>query len=107
LEVFQLVPGVRLVPDYELMTLMEMAMAGNRSYLDRFYEDLENQRFVLIIADRQHKDNRDPEVYSFAEENNAWVSNVSEPMLKYYRQDLYFDTQGIQLLVPRKPTNER
>jgi hypothetical protein len=107
LEVFQLVPGVRLVPDYELMTLMEMAMAGNRSYLDRFQADLANQRFVLIIADRQHRANRDPEIASFAEENNAWVVNVSEPMLKYYRQDLFFDTQGIQLLVPRKLTDER
>lgn len=106
LEVFELVPGVDMVPDYELMMLMEMAMAGNRSYLDRFQEDMERQRFVLIIADRQHRDNRDPEIASFAEENNAWVLNVSEPMLKYYRQDLYFDTQGIQLLVPRKPTDE-
>ncbi len=107
LEVFELVPGVGMVPDYELMILMEMAMAGNRSYLNRFQTDLENQRFVLIVADRQHRANRDPEIASFAEENNAWVLNISEPMLKYYRQDLYFDTQGVQLLVPRKPTDER
>ncbi|RPJ49684.1 MAG: hypothetical protein EHM21_06525 [Chloroflexi bacterium] len=84
------------------MTLMEMSMANNRPYLDRFQADLENHRFALIVADRQHKDLVDPEVYSFAEENNAWVENVSQPLLKYYKQKLFFDTQGIQLLVPRK-----
>jgi len=102
LEVFNQVPGVRLVPDYELMTLMEMSISNNRPYLDRFEQDLKNHRFALIVADRQHKDIIDPEVYSFAEENNAWVEYVSKPMLKYYREELYFDTQGIQLLVPRK-----
>jgi hypothetical protein len=94
--------GVRMVSDYELMTLMEMSIANNRLYLDRFQQDLQNQRFVLIVADRQHKDIVDPEEYGFAEENNAWVENVSQPLLKYYKQALFFDTQGIQLLVPRK-----
>jgi hypothetical protein len=102
LEIFKQVSGVRLVPDYELMTLMEMAISGNRQYLDHFQQDLKNHRFALIVADRQHLDNLDPEVYSFAEENNAWVVNVSNPLLLYYRQELYFDTQGIQLLVPRE-----
>ncbi len=106
LEVFDLVPGLRLVPDYELMTLMEMSMAGNQPYLDKFHQDLQNQRFALIVADRQQPYIRDPEVSSFADENNAWVTNVSLPILKYYRQEIYFDTQGIQLLVPKKPADE-
>jgi hypothetical protein len=91
-----------MVPDYELMTLMEMSIANNRAYLDRFQRDLQNHRFVLVVADRQHEYIMDPEGYSFAEENNAWVENVSQPLLKYYKEKLFFDTQGIQLLVPRK-----
>jgi hypothetical protein len=101
LEIFGQVREVRMVPDYELMTLMEMSIANNRPYLDRFHQDLQNHRFALIVADRQHEDIMDPEGYSFAEENNAWVENVSDPLLTYYKQELYFDTQGIQLLVPR------
>jgi hypothetical protein len=99
---FDQMPGVRMVPDYELMTLMEMAIANNRPYLDRFKQDLQNHRFALIIADRQHTDIMDSEEYSFAEENNAWVENVSQPLLDYYQQVRFFKIQGIQLLVPKK-----
>jgi hypothetical protein len=102
LVLFGQVPRVHMVPDYELMTLMEMSIANNRAYLDRFQRDLQNHRFVLVVADRQHEYIMDPEGYSFAEENNAWVENVSQPLLKYYKEKLFFDTQGIQLFVPRK-----
>lgn len=99
---FHEVTGVRMAPEYELMTLMEMAIAGNQAYFDRFDQDLKNHRFALIVADRQHEGFKDSEVYSFAEENNAWVEYVSKPMLKYYREEEFFDTQGIQFLVPGK-----
>jgi len=102
LEVFDILPGVPIVPEYELMTLTEMAMSNNQDYLARFYNDLENHRFALIVADRQHEAIRDPAVDAFAEENNAWVEHVSKYILKYYQEEMFFDTQGIQLLVPKK-----
>lgn len=101
LVVFNLVPGVKMVHDYELLTLMEMAMSGNQPYLDQFYTDLRNHRFALIVSERQQDFLRDPERDGFAEENNAWVEKISIPLLKYYRSDIFLDTQGIDFLVPR------
>lgn len=101
LEVFHLVPDVRVVPDYELMTLTEMSISNNQAYLDHFYQDLQDHRFALIVADRQESTIKDPRKDAFAEENNAWVNNVSTYIQKYYQEELFFDTQGIQLLVPK------
>lgn len=101
LEVFKLIPGMRMVPDYELLTLTEMSISHNQAYFDRFDQDLRNHRFALIVANKQQDVIKDPTRDAFAEENNAWVEKVSMPLLQYYKQKLFFDTQGIQLLVPR------
>lgn len=100
--VFKQLPNIRMVPDYELMTLMEMAMANNQTYLDRFYSDLSSHRFALIVADHQVNNIKNPAADAFAEENNAWVTRVSIPILKYYKKEQFFDTQGIELLVPKR-----
>jgi len=59
-----MIEGVPLVPDYELVTLMEMAMSGNMGYLDQFYADLHRQRFALIIARRQGTGIQSEDTYS-------------------------------------------
>lgn len=101
LVIFHQVPGVKMVPEYELLTLMEMAMSNNQPYLQSFYSDLRQHRFPLIIADRQQKNFRDPEIDGFAEENNAWVEKVSTPLLENYRSILHLEVPGVDLLVPR------
>lgn len=101
LVMFDLIPGVRMVPDYELMTLTEMSISNNRGYLERFYQDLSRHRFALIVADRQSQYVKNPEVDAFAEENNAWAENIAPYLTKYYQSELFFDTQGIDTLVPR------
>ncbi len=100
--VFNLIPGVPLVPDYELLTLSEMAISNNQSYLERFYADLRSHRFALIVVDPQNGRIQDPLKEGFAEENNAWVTHISVPLMRYYQTELNFDTQGIDLLVPRQ-----
>lgn len=102
LAVFGLVPGVRMAPDYELLTLSEMAISNNRVYLEQFYADLRRHRFALIVADRQSATIKDPAVDSFAEENNAWVTNIGNYLMKYYKSKEFLDTQGIDLLIPRE-----
>ncbi len=101
LEMFNFIPGVRLVPDYELLTLTEMSISNNQSYFEHFYQDLQNHRFALIVVGRQQLWLKDPTRDGFAEENNAWVEKVSTYLLKYYKEYTFFDTQGISLLVPR------
>jgi hypothetical protein len=72
-----------LIPEYETVFLMEMAMSGNEPYLEQFHKDLREQRFDLIVVDRLSTQiqsrNED-----FAEENNAWVEEVSRPIICYY-----------------------
>ncbi|HXD09303.1 MAG TPA: hypothetical protein VN653_04510, partial [Anaerolineales bacterium] len=45
---------VPLVYDYEVVTLMEMAMSRNQVYLDKFYNELADHRFSAIVATKQN-----------------------------------------------------
>lgn len=97
-----LIPGVQMVPEYELLTLSEMAISNNQGYLERFYTDLRNHRFALIVVAPQFEVIQDPLRDGFAEENNAWVIHISQPILRYYKTEINLDTQGIDLMVPRQ-----
>ena len=98
---FKTIKGIQLVPDYEKVFLMEMAMAGNSAYLNRFHSDLKNQRFSMIISEPLFvnvKGKSEP----FGEENDAWVEQVSKPVLCYYAPAYFIREASIQILVPRK-----
>jgi hypothetical protein len=97
---FDELKDVPLVPDYEKVFLMEMAMANSPSYLGRFYEDLKNHRFGLIISEPLNPRYKTREK-SFGEENNAWVKNVVEPLLCYYEPFRTYRELKVQLLKPR------
>jgi hypothetical protein len=96
---FNEVDGVRLVYDYETVDLMEMAMAGNRVYLDNFYRRLAGHEFSLIVAEAQNDFIRGAED-AFPEENNVWVERVTRPLLQYYRPRTTYPVTGTQLLEP-------
>jgi hypothetical protein len=102
---FGQIQGIRLVPDYEEVFLQEMAMANNQRYLDQFTTDIKNRRFGLIVSDVltvQYQGR----LHGFGEENDAWVSRVSEPVLCYYEPVLVMSEIGIELLAPRsQPCN--
>lgn len=97
---FGYLKGIPLVPDYEKVFLMEMAMANSPSYLGKFYQDLKSQRFSLIISEPLNTRYKTREK-SFGEENNAWVKNVSEPILCYYEPIRTYRDLRLQLLRPR------
>ena len=97
---------VPLVPDYEVVTLMEMAMSGNQTYLDKFYSDLAHHRFAAIVATKQNKGIR--EEGSLVEENNTWNSRISPYILCYYGPVLRVDSEitNVEVYVPQaEPTN--
>lgn len=73
---------VPLVPEYEAVTLMEMAMSNNEAYLHQFYNDLKDHRFAAIVTGKQNVGIK--EEGAFAEENNIWNSRVSPYILCYY-----------------------
>lgn len=89
-----------LEPDYERVFLMEMAMAGNRPYLDQFHTDLREHRFVQIIVQTQRVLYQGP-WHAFGEENDAWVENVSEPLLCWYEPGVEIPEAGLTIYIPR------
>jgi hypothetical protein len=92
-------PGVPLEADYELVFLMEMAMAGNPEYLAAFHTDLQNHRFDLIISEPLNVQYQG-RLRSFGEENDAWVDQVSAPLLCTYQPLATLETAGVVLYVP-------
>jgi hypothetical protein len=98
---FNVLPKIKLIPEYERVFLMEMAMAGNESYLDQFETDLRNRKYALIISEPvfiRYKGSSEP----FGEENDAWVRHVAEPILCYYKPLKYLKEVRVQILVPRE-----
>ncbi len=98
---FGIIGDVKLVPDYERVFLMEMAMAGNPDYLNRFHQELKSHRFDVIISEPLITRYKGPQV-SFGEENDAWVRNVSRPVLCYYEIDRTMRSVSVQILIPRQ-----
>ena len=93
---------VPLVYDYEVVTLMEMAMSGNQTYLNRFYDDLANHRFAAIISGRQNMTIKQDGV--FAEENNVWNMLVSPYILCNYESSMTIEADKTRIEVYRPRT---
>lgn len=95
---FHMVEGVALVPDYEVVTLMEKAMSGDQTYLEQFYKDLADHRFAVIVTRKQRVVKKTDE--PFSEENNVWIDAISGPLLCYYERSLTLESSNTLLLVP-------
>jgi hypothetical protein len=79
-------------------------MAGNPDYLGKFQEELKNHRFGLIVSEPLFTREKGTDEI-FGEENDAWVKEVSKPVLCYYRpRKGLLSGVPIQLLVPRQGT---
>jgi len=97
---FGLIENVKLVPEYEKVFLMEMAMAENEAYFEKFNHDLQNNRFSLIVVEPLHLGMK-PTTTVFAEENNAWVKYVARPINQYYTVVFESNNKQLSVLAPR------
>lgn len=88
-----------IVPEYEKVFLMEMAMADNQEYLSVFRQKLADHAFSAILSDSLSA-NIQGSNRGFAEENNAWVRQVVLPMLEEYEGVLSWRNGEVNLLVP-------
>lgn len=95
---FGMIPNVPIVADYEVVSLMEMAISGNRPYLNAFYNDLATHRFAAIVA---HKQNLGVSTGDFIEESDAWNTLVGQPLLCQYKPVLTIGSSNIQVFIPR------
>ncbi|MCJ7708265.1 MAG: hypothetical protein MUO38_11680, partial [Anaerolineales bacterium] len=97
---FDTIPGVALVPEYELADLMDRAMASDEANLARFYHDPEAHRFSLIIADPSPIVWRDRS-WPFGEESDIWTRDIAIPILDHYQPLAELEDVGVWLLEPR------
>ena len=88
------------VPEYEAVTLMEMAMSNNEPYLEHFYSDLQSHRFSAIVTNPQNTSIK--ESGALKEENNIWNTRVAPYIVCYYQPAERIDTDWnrIQIYVP-------
>ena len=96
---FETLSNIPLVPEYEQSELMEMAMSGNREYLETFYSDIKRHRFAIIIAEEQKFTQQ--KKGSFIEENKAWVRYVGTPLLCAYKPVETLSSTNVQIFMPR------
>ncbi|MBT3320870.1 MAG: hypothetical protein HN392_01155 [Anaerolineae bacterium] len=90
---------IPLIEEYELITLMEMAMSGNRTYLDAFHKDLREHRFALIVTNPQFVTIKANEE-AFSEENNAWTTEISRYLICEYKISENYKEIKTQILKP-------
>jgi hypothetical protein len=101
---FGYVKEVPLIPEYDKKVLINQAMSEDSLYFAEFYKDLATHRFSLIISHPLHE-NIQTDLNQFGEENNAWVTWVSTPVLCYYKPIHTLRKVTVQLLVPRQDTS--
>lgn len=89
-----------LIPEYEKKLLMNEALSSNADYFQTFYADIAARRFSLIVTEPLRTPVKDS-TYQFGEENNAWVTWVSIPVLCYYEEVQTLKDVGVQLLIPK------
>lgn len=93
-----------LVADYEKKYVMDQALSGNETYFEKFREDLDSGRFSLIVSEREAILYKEPDIESIGdslnEENNAWVTWVTTPLLQSYESVGDFKDAAIELFMP-------
>jgi hypothetical protein len=93
------------VPDYDVVELTEMAMAGNQDYLTRFYSDIQQHRFDIIVTDI-HTLNHQNRDHPFGEENNLWVDKVYSALFCEYQPAVILENASVRVMCPRtEPLN--
>jgi hypothetical protein len=101
---FGYIKDIPLIPEYDKKVLINQAMSADAHYFSAFYKDLAAHRFSLIITNPLNE-NIQTDLDQFGEENNAWVTWVSTPLLCYYEPVNTLKKVTVQLLVPRRDTS--
>lgn len=99
------IENVPLVMEHELKDLTNRAMSGDPALFDAYYDDLETQRFSLIITGHLPQDYTAPG-HPFGEEDNAQFEFIYAPMFAYYEVVRQFDDVGVWLLEPIEAPGE-
>jgi hypothetical protein len=94
------VVDAKLIPDYDDIELTEMGMARNSQYLDRFYADIHQHHFDLIVTDIHTLNHREKD-YPFGEENNLWIDSIYATLFCEYQPEVILEHASVQVMLPR------
>jgi len=100
-----LIPGVKPVPNYDNVFLIEMAISNNQPVLREFYNQLEAHTWSVLVMPPLYAKIKDIST-GFAEENNAWVEKIIFPMLCSYQSVTIDKDFDYELLVPRETNHQ-
>ncbi len=92
--------NVKLVPEYEIEDLGEMAISQNQVYLQRFRTDLEMHRFAAIVV-IPLRFNLVGDQDAMGAENNAWARFAAKRILCNYTQEAIFPDDRVAIYVPQ------
>jgi len=98
---FGFIQNIPMISEYEKRYMMDMAMADEADYFNKFYKELANHRFSMIISEPLHTGFQGGE-FEFGNENDAWVKWISIPLLCYYEPVETYPVFGVQILVPKQ-----
>lgn len=84
LVLYGLVPTDPILPEYEKIELMEMAMANNRPYFDEFRLRAQQHEFGLIVTATLWDGYKEIDSEPFWYENNVWSDTVAAIILQHY-----------------------
>ncbi len=98
---FGQIPAIPFVPEYEKKYMMDQAMANNTEYFQSYYRDLASKRFRLIVTEILRSKLKIGMGGPFSEENDAFVTWVSNPTLCFYEPIYTSKETNVMLLVPR------
>jgi len=98
---FGYIRPVPFVPEYEKKYMMDQAMANNAEYFQPYYQDLAKKRFALIVTEVLRSKLKSDLGGPFSEENDAFVTWVSNPTLCFYEPIYTSKETNIMLLVPK------
>jgi hypothetical protein len=102
--VFNLLKEKDIYVPYEKIELMEMAMARNQVYKEKFVGDLQNHKFSFIVSEILSiwPKNFDPNfIDPYWYENNVWVDLVGIPVSNYYLPIYINQNYGIAIYEPK------
>ncbi len=100
LEVYKMIPDQDMFVPYNQIELMEMAMANNKPYLNRFFDDLQSHRFSFIITNPL-VENRQGINHAYGYENDVWAGYIVYPILKFYQPVLTDEASGLVIYAPK------
>jgi hypothetical protein len=102
--VYQMVTAPQIYVPYDKIELMEMAMARNSGYAQKFSTDIKNKKFSLIISEVLPKWLKPYNKNKFERdwyENNVWVEVVSTPVLNSYIAIYTNQDLGFAIYIPK------